>query len=197
MDFRLSLLLRLLMFTRRMGRRTVSTRGKKKKKNNNNRVVPFISSPEGNPFTPNLNGNFGWGVVFVLLQGGQCHTHHELPQRSRQPSYIAFDSTLLNPVSPHRHRSRKGGGGGGEVTPAAPCCTFVDMSRAAYLYLAEIGTSGAQLYWQLLANGSYASTEPTYPTEFTDPGCQGSIVNTDNGTLFTSNAGSTTARVGV
>jgi len=52
----------------------------------------------------------------------------------------------------------------------------------------------AQLYWHPSENGStYMATEPTYPTAFTDPGCQGSILNA-NGTLFTSNAASTTAR---
>lgn len=52
----------------------------------------------------------------------------------------------------------------------------------------------AQLYWNRLPNGTYISTEPTYPPQFTDPGCQGSIVNANKGTLYTSNAGSTTAR---
>ena len=42
----------------------------------------------------------------------------------------------------------------------------------------------AQLYWRPLSNGTYASTEPTYPPQFTDPGCQGSIINVNNGTLL-------------
>ena len=45
----------------------------------------------------------------------------------------------------------------------------------------------AQLYWRLLPNGTYGSTPPTYPPEFTDPGCQGSIVNVDNGILQKNN----------
>ena len=52
----------------------------------------------------------------------------------------------------------------------------------------------AQLYWHRLSNGTYTSTEPTYPPQLTDPGCQGSILNAGNGTLYTSNAGSTSAR---
>ena len=52
----------------------------------------------------------------------------------------------------------------------------------------------AQLYWHRLPNGTYVSTEPTYPAQLTDPGCQGSILNAGNGTLYTSNAGSISAR---
>lgn len=68
----------------------------------------------------------------------------------------------------------------------------------------------AQLYWSLLDNGTYASTEPTYPTQLTDPGCQGSILSAAAGAgsvpgsgsgagaathvLYTSNAASTSAR---
>ena len=51
----------------------------------------------------------------------------------------------------------------------------------------------AQLYWRPTANGSYAASELTYPAQLTDPGCQGSILNA-NGTLYTSNAASMSAR---
>lgn len=51
----------------------------------------------------------------------------------------------------------------------------------------------AQLYWRPDGQGGYASSEPTYPPELTDPGCQGSLINA-GGVLFTSNAASTKAR---
>lgn len=51
----------------------------------------------------------------------------------------------------------------------------------------------SQFYWRPAANGSYIASPPTYPPQFTDPGCQGSILNV-NGTLYTSNAAATTGR---
>lgn len=50
----------------------------------------------------------------------------------------------------------------------------------------------SQFFWEP-SGDSWTPTEPTYPDEFTDPGCQGSIINTDGG-LFTSNAASTALR---
>jgi sialidase-1 len=49
-----------------------------------------------------------------------------------------------------------------------------------------------QLYWRP-SGTTYEASAPTYPDELTDPGCQGSILNVA-GTLYTSNAASTTAR---
>jgi sialidase-1 len=52
----------------------------------------------------------------------------------------------------------------------------------------------AQFYWRPSANGStYVATAPTYPAPLSDANCQGSIINA-GGTLFTSNAGSTSGR---
>lgn len=49
-----------------------------------------------------------------------------------------------------------------------------------------------QLYW-MPSGDSYVPGLPSFPSVFTDPGCQGSIVSAD-GSLYTSNAGSTQAR---
>ena len=59
-----------------------------------------------------------------------------------------------------------------------------------------------QLYWSKASNGSYVASQPTYPDELTDPGCQGSVIGTTITTgpgihwpvLYTSNAASTSAR---
>jgi len=49
----------------------------------------------------------------------------------------------------------------------------------------------SQFFW-VPSGETWLPTEFTYPDEFTDPGCQGSVVNA--GSLFTSNAGATTSR---
>jgi len=51
----------------------------------------------------------------------------------------------------------------------------------------------AQYIWEPDGAGGYKPSGPSYPAGMIDPGCQGSIINL-NGTLYVSNAGSTTGR---